>query len=300
MIRYVKHTEIDKRKWDVCIANADNQLLYAYSWYLDIVSPLWDALVYDDYRYIMPLPVKKYLGFKYLVQPSFCQQLGVFSVEPVTHNILDDFLNAIKYKYINICINNTIYIPKGNMLLAENPNFVLSLYEKYEELENRFSENTRRNIKKAQSQEILIRTISYETYLDFFQQHRKGVSDSMFTLFAKVIDACSKKNACEILGAYSAENNLLAVSAFPFTGGRYVNLAPASSPEGTKKSAMFLLVSTFIQNHTHRAAVLDFEGSKIEGVARFYKGFGAENQAYFHIQKTTIPFFFLLKKVFKH
>ncbi len=57
-IIYLKNDEIDVVKWDLCIAKAANALPYAYSWYLDIVAPSWDALIYGDYEVVMPLANK--------------------------------------------------------------------------------------------------------------------------------------------------------------------------------------------------------------------------------------------------
>ena len=57
-IFYLKHTEIDKERWDAAIGVALNALPYAYSWYLNAVSPGWEALVSEDCDYVMPLPVK--------------------------------------------------------------------------------------------------------------------------------------------------------------------------------------------------------------------------------------------------
>ncbi|MBK8472915.1 MAG: hypothetical protein IPL33_12555 [Sphingobacteriales bacterium] len=54
-IRYVAHADIDRLRWDDAITRAANSLPYAYSWYLDIVAPHWDALVTDDYSAVMPL-----------------------------------------------------------------------------------------------------------------------------------------------------------------------------------------------------------------------------------------------------
>jgi hypothetical protein len=39
MIRYVKHEDIDKKKWDDTIRHAFNGNIYACSWYLDIIHP---------------------------------------------------------------------------------------------------------------------------------------------------------------------------------------------------------------------------------------------------------------------
>ncbi len=58
MINYLKHDQIDQQRWDDCIAHAPNGLVYAWSWYLDIVHPGWEALVEivdDKYLSVMPL-----------------------------------------------------------------------------------------------------------------------------------------------------------------------------------------------------------------------------------------------------
>jgi len=65
-IKYLKHNQIDKQKWDSAIENAQNGLAYALSWYLDIVSPNWDALIFGDYEMVMPLIHKKKYTFHIL------------------------------------------------------------------------------------------------------------------------------------------------------------------------------------------------------------------------------------------
>ena len=42
-ITYLAHEEIDKLKWDTCVRNAYNGLIYGYSWYLDVAAEHWDG-----------------------------------------------------------------------------------------------------------------------------------------------------------------------------------------------------------------------------------------------------------------
>ena len=65
-IKYLRHQEVDKSKWDNCIDKADNGLIYAYSFYLDHMAKQWDALVLNDYEAVMPLTWNKKFGFYYL------------------------------------------------------------------------------------------------------------------------------------------------------------------------------------------------------------------------------------------
>ena len=61
-IQYLLHPQINKKKWDGCIDNAANGLLYATSTYLDCMAVQWYALVLTDYEMVMPLPCRKKYG----------------------------------------------------------------------------------------------------------------------------------------------------------------------------------------------------------------------------------------------
>lgn len=59
MILFRSHSEIDKEKWDACIRESANGMIYGYSWYLDIVSPGWAGLIEDAYTAVFPLTQRK-------------------------------------------------------------------------------------------------------------------------------------------------------------------------------------------------------------------------------------------------
>ncbi|RZK88596.1 MAG: hypothetical protein EOO62_37450, partial [Hymenobacter sp.] len=87
MIRHVPSREIDRPQWDALITDAPNGLIYALTWYLDIVSPGWEALIKEEagrYVAVLPLPVRRKFGLRYLQQPLFAQQLGLFALHPPT------------------------------------------------------------------------------------------------------------------------------------------------------------------------------------------------------------------------
>ena len=78
LILHLKNHQIDKAKWDAALLHSSNCKIYACSWYLDVVSPNWEALVTDNYEEIFPLTTKKKFTFQYLFTPFFVQQLGFF------------------------------------------------------------------------------------------------------------------------------------------------------------------------------------------------------------------------------
>ncbi|MFH1005014.1 MAG: hypothetical protein V1781_05925 [Bacteroidota bacterium] len=106
-INYISHSHINKKTWDECIEHSQNSLIYAYSWYLDIVCPNWEALVEGDYESVMPLTWEKKYGIRYLFQPYFTQQLGIFSKNKLEKKTIEKFLLSIPtyYKFIEINLN---------------------------------------------------------------------------------------------------------------------------------------------------------------------------------------------------
>src|SRR5688572_4274032 len=83
---YLTHDQINFAEWDRCLEKAGNGNIYGYSWYLNIVSPNWGAIVKpanDGYSAIMPIPKRKKFGLlDYIIQPIFTQQLGVYYTRP--------------------------------------------------------------------------------------------------------------------------------------------------------------------------------------------------------------------------
>lgn len=87
MFVHLRPAQLDRAQWDDLVTQAPNGLIYALSWYLDIVSPGWEALVrVEDGRYMagLPLPVRVRFGLRYLQQPPYAQQLGLFARQPPT------------------------------------------------------------------------------------------------------------------------------------------------------------------------------------------------------------------------
>ena len=131
-IQYLTYQQINKTKWDACINQADNGLIYACSFYLDAMAKNWDALVLGNYEAVMPLTWNKKYGIHYLYQPAFTACLGVFG-KCLHAQTVAAFLQAVpaKFKYWDIYLNpgNVFTLPLLN--LYERMNFVLNLNNNY-------------------------------------------------------------------------------------------------------------------------------------------------------------------------
>lgn len=291
-IRYVRNKDIDYSLWDQCVESSSNQLLYAQSWYLDIVSPNWDALIYGNYEYIMPLSVKQKLGIPFLLQPIFAQQQGIFP-EPdmVIQNV---FLARLPdyFKYITIHLHTAHSEPFPEGFNSEpRKNCILKLSSPYDELKSNYSKHTRRQIRKADDQEVfIVKGIQSKDYLDLkFSSANSQSSHSVRQTLKRLIEYGMGKGSGIIYAAYTKENELCAAAYFLFGQKRVTYLNAVSSEEGKNLSAMHKIVDQFICDHAGFALTLDFEGSAIPGIARFYEGFGAENEYYFCLKYNKLP-----------
>jgi len=282
MIHYIEYKDIDFKKWDVCVIHSLNRLIYGFSWYLDIVCDDWDALVLNDYEAVFPLPKRKKWGIDYIYQPFFCQKLGVFSKHEID---IKPFLNCIpkKFKYLelNIC-------SLSSFVVQENNNYELNLTK---DLQSNFSKNTNRNIAKAKASRLsLVSNISPEQHTSLFKKNLSslGINEKDLAVYVHLCHVLIKNNRGEIYAVFDEFNKLIASSLIAVDGQRVYYLNGASSQEGRMVGASHWMVSEIMKNFTGK--IFDFEGSNIEGVARFYEGFGAIKTGYSTIKINRLPF----------
>lgn len=298
MIRYLEHEQIDKVKWDECIKRSFNTLIYACSWYLDIVASGWDALIENDYERVMPLTHAYKLGTSYLFQPPFTQQLGVFSRKELNPGIIDNFINAIPPKFrlteINLNSNNK---PGINSRYASSYcNYELDLIRPYEIIYSGFSENRKRNIKKAVQVPVTIRkNLGPDEVINLYNSNQakkyKPVVETELLILKRLIYAALYKGSAEIYGAYTADNTLCAGAIFMVNGNRAIFIFSGYNERAVENHAMSLLIDRFIAEHAPAPLTLDFEGSNNPGLARFYAGFGSTECAYPHLYINRFGFF---------
>lgn len=94
MIKFIRQDDLNEEAWNKTVRKHGNGRPYAFSWYLDAVCDYWDALVYGDYEYVLPLPFYQRVGKNFGIMPPWAHQLGIIG-PMVTEAIQSDFLLAI-------------------------------------------------------------------------------------------------------------------------------------------------------------------------------------------------------------
>ena len=292
-IRYLQHDDIDPDKWDACVRNASNGLIYGYSFYLDHMAKHWDGLVLGDYEAVMPLTWNKKFGVHYLYQPPFTAAGGVYGNQ-LDASIVDSFLTAIpeKFKLIDINLNS------GNSLKAPHKlrnNYVLPLSASHGELSNNYRENIRRNIKRAQRLGCTVRTeIPVMDIITIAREQLKTVvqvSDSEFHQFEKLYEYLRQQKQATSYGVFSSGGELIASCVYFFSHNRAYYILVGNHPNGKTSGASHYLIDRFIADYAGTNLLLDFEGSDIRNLGFFYSSFGAGLETYPAIHMDKLPWY---------
>lgn len=308
-IRYLTHSEIDQPLWDRCISKAVNGNVYGWSWYLNMMSSEWDALISGDYETVFPLPFRKRAGIYYIYQPFFTQQLGIYSVKPLSPEIVNHFILAIpsRFRYIELNFNSFNKIESTGLQFRNNLNHELDLIEPYEEIRRRYNDNLKRNIGKAVKENISINAnLQPEDIIKLFRQNKgrefKHLGEYDYRKLQRMVYQCTAQNKAICYGAYTADNSLCAGAIMLFSHRKATFLFSATNETARKTGAMSFLIDRFIQDSAGNHLTLDFEGSNNENLARFYRSFGAKVLTYPALVINRLPFpvniLFYLKRRF--
>lgn len=294
--KFIKRKDIDESKWNSCVERSAQNLPYAFAWYLDAVAENWDALVWNDYEFIMPLVWLRKLGVACLYQPYYCQQLGVVGNNP-TENVLSKFLEAAikQYAYVHINLNPSSEKVKDKFRLLPKKNLLLDLNAEYNVLAKKYSENHRRNISRSLKAGLIFGQTDLLAFQQFYLQNINRAKENFKPQHEKIFKQLTKtvleKKAGKFFCINDKSGNLLAACLLLAHKGRIINIINTSSAEGKKSGASHFLFDRIIDLHSTQKLVFDFEGSSIEGVARFYEGFGAKPETFYNLQSNLIKNF---------
>lgn len=288
-IRFLHNSAIDVVRWDQLISWSPNGRNYAASWYLDILNPNWHGLIYGNYDYIMPVPMSVKFGISYAFQPVFAQQLGIFPPPPPDVARLFIETLATRLRLVELAFNQMNLLPSEIGLLVERKNFIISLYQSYPTIRTGYSQHTRRYVTKAHQEISILPAISPGLFFDLVKTSAQPAIKTHFSKLKQIVSHALARKEGLLYGAFDNSNQVCAAAFFLKEKGRYTYLCPVSTPEGKSKRAMFALIDRFIADHAGQAMLLDFEGSEIEGIARFFAGFGAASEPYPHLTINRLP-----------
>lgn len=273
MIKRLKYHEIDFNKYNACIENSLQNSDYAQREFLDIVTgKSWELIIYDDYEAVMPVPLIVKFGFKIVLMPKLCQQLGIFSNQDSV------YINNLFYNYLTKNYIVLFYAFNGNNEVSNiglKKSYIIPKNQ-YSEVKKRYSIHRRRNVRIIGDLEnnIIFRNSLKSEDKAFFVENMKGIKkkedtsiyfDLMQTLYEQKlmnIEILEYKNQIESMAVLYCGKTNHYLSLF-------VNKNPLSNTN---------IPSIVIDNYLKKTIAdqdFDFMGSDVENVAKFNERFGA-------------------------
>lgn len=283
-MKYVKHKDIDKDKWNKLVLSLQGTPFYFLFDYLTSICQ-WDAVIIEKnskYALVLPLPFKKKLWFKYIYQPFFCQQLGTLSSSEITkelaleiHAILKKEFNFGYAQWLSNDIVNEVFKTDTRI------NYEINLSLDYENLKLNFNKNRRRILNTLTKRNYEIKSNNSVNDINdcidrFGILMAKTIPEIQPSHYSTLKQALSKISDNAEINVVSVLNgdNIISSGLFIGCNKRIVYLLGFTEADFRKDSVQTLLFNHLIQKNSSSKTILDLEGGSSEGIGRFYKSLG--------------------------
>lgn len=292
-ISIIPSSEINTTKWDACVANNSNGLIYATSNYLNHIAENWFGLIINDYELIFPIPIKKKWGIVYSYMPAFTQQLGfIGNLNLLNNEVIEAVQNFVKYASPYLNFSNQTFAKQH--ACKELNNFIINLNKSYESLKNNYQNTVAYSIKKAQKNHLLYQSsndfkTAVDAYFNYNKSNMQHVVKADYNQLKKILLHLQNNNSLLVRNILNTEHKTLSSVVLMKDNKRYYNIINVTNNEGRKQEANYLLYDSLLQELSNQPMIFDFEGSDLPGVQKFYQKFGAENQPYFHWHYNLLP-----------
>ena len=297
------HDQIPRKRWDEFVEMSAEGGLFARSWYMDAVMPGWGAVIVfqgDRWEAVMPLCIRFKFGIGYALQPAFSQYLGVLfapmsgRTSRVLHRkrqILQLFATAIPpeirlFSY-NFSPEFDYFLPfvHEGFDIKPRTSLVLPLEQALERIVGNFSTSVLNHLKKASQYGLICRegtsivTLS-ERMLQygFIRKEAERQSLEQIWRYASrhasgfLLEVTDRAGAIQCSGLFLIEKN------------KAVFVASALDRNTRQYGSNSLLVLEAIKKCKSLGLTeLDFKGSMLSGVEKFFLGFNPKQVLYFNI-----------------
>lgn len=271
----IPRKKIDCLRWDKVIKASPYKRIYALSWYLDAVSPSWKAIIGGDYEFILPVPLSyKWNFIPWVCQPPLCQQLAAYG------DVKPDYLQQVFHKlqfYPKIRLTfpahqwQELNMNFSNYTLLQNS--LLPLQTPYLELRKKYATLRKRELKKAQSLPFQIQCMglnpSWKTYIIQTQASKLYLSGKGLGRLNNLLDTLWQQERLRLYVS-TFENKPAGYVVLAIDFERIIYLIAYSE----KPYVATLLIDRIIQDFAEKVQWLDFEGSSLPNVQRFYQSWG--------------------------
>lgn len=299
--------QIENVVWNDFIAHSPQAAPYGCTWYLDVVWPGWKAVVVSkkgQMLAVMPVKISKKHGVSYIFNPLFCQYVGIFfgAIEKKNTTLT----LALKKRLVKAVVEALpAEVKVFNLKFAPEFDYPLPFHWAGYELHTRYSywldnqadkalifknfeERTRTYINKAVKTRLTVYTVdSIENIVELAETRSAYPLDGK--LLNKLWTALRQQGKGTALEVRDTAGRLHAGLIYQEFQHKIIHLFSAYDAELGNQGGMSLAIWKSIETAGPEIGIIDFEGSMLEPVENFFRGFGTRPVPYLQIKKNTFP-----------
>lgn len=274
MIQRLSYHEIDFEKYQICLDQSVQRNFYAKKEILDVLCEDWELLIAGDYDFVMPVPVKRKYGFRFVLMPLFCQQLGIFAREQ-NREVEQMFLAFLNKNYRIVSYNfNHQNAFKQNLKCKKN--YVIGRTE-YASLRKNYFKGRKSTVKTAQY--LNFNEAKLSEVSNFITDNLKGLEKKNdFQKFVNYLDFLESKQMLTIFGAFK-DDHLTSLAIMIKENDCYALLGLVNDEKFRLDNGASFLIDKILKENVHDKS-FDFMGGSIRGIEVFFKSFGSSLQQY--------------------
>ncbi|MEI7475164.1 MAG: GNAT family N-acetyltransferase [bacterium] len=281
--------------------------LFSKSWWLDSVTDNWDvALVIRNNRIVASLPYclsHKYGKYKYITLPLLTQSIGIWIEYPENQKytsklsyekeIINELINQLPdFDYFNqnfhYSFSNFLPFHWNGYTQTSRMTYLINDLSDVDNIFNNFEGRIRKEIRKAEKTINVDFDDNIELFYELNNQvfKKQGLAIPYTFEFIKKLDRnLSTNKSRRIFFAKDISNNIHAALYLVWDSNSAYYLMGGTNLDYRTSGAMSLLMWEAIKYASTVTTKFDFEGSMIEPIENFFKGFGAVQQQYTNISK---------------
>lgn len=295
-----KYREFCKKEKDIPIFSKD--------WWLDSVCQEsdWDVVLFEKGGEIwasLPYQKTKKAIFDIIIMPELTQTMGIYIKYPLKQKyykklswekeVMENIISVFpKVDYFSQNFNHSLtnWLPfywNGFTQMTRYTYIIENIT--IEELEKNFETDIRRRRRKAY--ELGIEIVESDDIEKFYELNsmtfqRQGLKIPYNLDFVrKIYTICKENNAVKIYFA-KYQNEIIAANFLVYDDNTVYYLMGGINAEKRDLGAMDAIQFESIKFALESGKRFDFEGSMIESIEKYFRGFGAVQMPYFSIKKT--------------
>lgn len=306
-------SEIDWEEWLGFLGQSPQAALYHHPAYLDVIAPGWQCLELrrdGTLLAIMPLHCKQKANYTYALQPSFSQYWGICLAHEPSGTPYKAFSHRRKVgkAMVEAVPADIKWFLQGfppeydyphpwywaGYALGTRYTYRLDLEQGFGAVEQGFGADTRYDVRKALGAGLSVsETGDIGAMLALVKENANSGKVLLKPHEAELLPRLTEMLLAQGLGRlYAVRGGDGGIQGMALVGsyaGKSFYLFSAQSPAHASGGGMTLLLSEAIRKACESDRIFDFEGSMIEGIEGFFRGFGGRPVPYLMIEKNALP-----------